>query len=141
MIKYINVMHKYAIFVLILFLLSSCGNTSKREFEGKIYPHYVTYPAIGPNLYDYQLNTLKYGKPQEETAIVKYGINDDWWPNPNIEPLRYTEITEMLVDEPEAILHHCIWETYSIEAWYIKRGDSLIPISGNLHKSIYDRYY
>lgn len=100
-------------------------------------PRMIPFEMIGEKLADYVGNNTLYGQQYHEIDTLRYGVNSNYkQPNPETTSFRYEKLYHRLKNTPEMVLHHCIWQTYDIDVWYISINDSLIPVTGNIHKHI-----
>lgn len=108
-------------FVFVFFGIISCsktGNSGQNNEE--------EMSAIQNFNLDYDSINSQFCKQWHEDIVVRYGERDGFgYPNINIEPVKYVEVTEILKRVPRAEIRHCKWETFELECWYIEDGDSL----------------
>lgn len=117
---------------------SSIMDVSKETIVHDSFPdYYKPFPVLGRQIVDIRENNKTYGVQRHDSMIVRYGINEDdiFYPNPEIEPENYLEVTKILKNVPTAKVHHYMWDTYNIDVWYVKVDGKLIPLKGVIYRS------
>lgn len=117
---------------------SSIMDVSEETIIHDSFPdYYKPFPVLGRQIVDIRENNKKYSIHQHDSMTVRYGLNDDpiEYPNPDIEPEKYLQVTEILKKVPMAKVHHYIWDTYNIDVWYVKVDGKLIPLKGVIYRS------
>lgn len=119
------------------YVLDADASNVEEKSKGR---YFRLFPLLGDSIKNYRINNKLFGKQRHEIDTLRYGVNQvPKYPNPNFSGAEYSELTRLLEDVPEIVLHHCIWSTYTIDIWVAEQGDSTIFLCGNVHKALCDK--